>query len=83
MICFLRCRRGIFRRWKHPRPGFGYVNYPYYEGVGGTHLYYLGIAVIAATLPWIASQWRFSLRTMLITTTLVAVVLGLVVWATR
>jgi len=28
--------------------------------------------------PWL--RWRFSLRTLLITTTLVAVVLGLIVW---
>jgi hypothetical protein len=32
-------------------------------------------------LPWI--RWRFSLRTLLVATTLVAVVLGLVVWAIR
>jgi hypothetical protein len=31
-----------------------------------------------ATAPWI--RWRFSLRTLLITITLVAVVLGLIVW---
>jgi hypothetical protein len=31
-----------------------------------------------ATVPWI--PWRFSLRTLLIATTLVAVVLGIVVW---
>jgi hypothetical protein len=31
--------------------------------------------------PWI--RWRFSLRTLLIATTLVAVVLGVVVWAVR
>ena len=32
-------------------------------------------------LPWI--HWRFSLRTLLIATTLVAVVLGLIVWLWR
>ena len=36
---------------------------------------------ICAGLPWV--HWRFSLRTLLIATTLVAVVLGLVVYATR
>jgi hypothetical protein len=37
-----------------------------------------------ATLPWL-SLWsgRYSLRTLLIATTLVAVVLGLIMWATR
>jgi hypothetical protein len=38
-------------------------------------------ACLVAVLPWI--RWRFSLRTLLIATTLVAVVLGLVVWAAR
>ena len=33
---------------------------------------------VLATLPWF--RWRFSLRTLLIATTLVAVVLGLIVW---
>ena len=31
-------------------------------------------------LPWFANLGRFSLRTLLIATTLVAVVLGLIVW---
>jgi hypothetical protein len=34
-----------------------------------------------ATVPWI--RWRFSLRTLLIATTLVAVVLGLIIYAAR
>ena len=34
-----------------------------------------------ATIPWL--RWQFSLRTLLIATTLVAVVLGLIVWVTR
>ena len=37
----------------------------------------LSIAAIAAA-PWI--RWRFTLRTLLIATTLVAAVLGLIVW---
>jgi len=37
--------------------------------------------VIAATVPWLKPS--FSLRTLLIATTLVAVVLGLIVWAAR
>jgi hypothetical protein len=35
----------------------------------------------SAILPWI--RWRYSLRTLLIATTLLAVVLGLVVWSIR
>ena len=36
---------------------------------------------LIAAAPWL--RWRFSLRTLLIATTLVAVVLGLIVWAAR
>jgi hypothetical protein len=39
------------------------------------------IAVTLAAFPWI--RWRFTIRTLLIATTLVAVVLGLVVYTTR
>jgi hypothetical protein len=61
--------------------GFGY-------GIGGTvwyvhapHWFLVLLGIGAATAPWIRHlQFRFSLRTLLIATTLVAVVLGLVVW---
>jgi hypothetical protein len=36
---------------------------------------------VAATLPWL--RWRFSLRTLLIATTLVAAGLGFFIWAVR
>ena len=37
-----------------------------------------------ASLLWLRHlRWRFSLRTLLIVTTLVAIVLGVIVWATR
>ena len=36
---------------------------------------------IFAALPWL--RWRFSLRSLLIATTLIAVVLGLIVWLSR
>jgi hypothetical protein len=39
------------------------------------------ISIAFAAVPWI--RWRFSLRTLLIATTLIAVVLGLVVFAMR
>lgn len=47
-------------------------------------LSHLAMAIFPATiacLPWV--RWKFSLRTLLIATTLVAVVLGLAVWASR
>jgi hypothetical protein len=37
--------------------------------------------VLLGPLPWV--HWRFSLRTLLIATTLVALVLGLMVWAAK
>jgi hypothetical protein len=39
------------------------------------------VAVTAAAVPWL--RWRFTLSTLLIATTLVAVVLGLIVWAAK
>jgi hypothetical protein len=49
------------------------------------HYFLMLVTGIAAALPWLVRRWRwrFSLRTLLIATTLVAVVLGLVVWASR
>ena len=38
------------------------------------------ISLVSAAAPWLRWSCRFSLRTLLIATTLVAVVLGLVVW---
>jgi hypothetical protein len=47
--------------------------------IGAPH--WFGVFALAglAAFPWL--RWRFSLRTLLIATTLVAVVLGLAVWA--
>jgi hypothetical protein len=43
------------------------------------HWFVILLCVALASLPWIASPYRFSLRTLLIATMLVAIVLGLVV----
>jgi hypothetical protein len=55
--------------------GFGddYLNMP--------HWVFVFAASVAASLPWL--RWRFSLRTLLIATTLVAMVLGLAVWSAK
>jgi hypothetical protein len=50
-------------------------------GVMVPHWFGVLIFVNLASLPWL--RWRFSLRTLLIATTLVAVALGLAVYATR
>jgi hypothetical protein len=44
------------------------------------HWFPIFMSILSAAIPWI--RWRFSLRTLLIATTLV-VVLGLIVWAAR
>jgi hypothetical protein len=42
------------------------------------------LSAALAILPWLSwLRWRFSLRTLLIATTLIAVVLGLVVYASQ
>jgi hypothetical protein len=50
-------------------------------GVLVPHWFLLVLAGTFAALPWL--RWRFTLRTLLIATTLVAVVLGLAVWFRR
>jgi len=45
------------------------------------HWVLVAICAVFGAAPWL--RWRFSLRTMLVATTLVAVVLGAIVYATR
>lgn len=58
-----------------PRQTTIIVPYPYFVPIVGPAFATLTI------IPWL--RWTFSLRTLLIATTLIAVVLGLVVWAAR
>ena len=41
----------------------------------------VSLTSVLGVTPWL--RWKFSLRTLLIATTLIAVVLGLVVWLMR
>ena len=51
------------------------------EGVGVDMMLTVVLSPVLAAAPWIRDfNWRFSLRTLLITTTLIAVGLGLIVW---
>jgi hypothetical protein len=66
--------------------GFSFTNAPLGLGRNFSVPYWFLVVISAAIggvswLPWWPN--RFSLRTLLIATTLVAVVLGLIVWATR
>jgi hypothetical protein len=54
-------------------PGVSYIWIPYW--------FLIPLSVIAAAAPWL--RHRFSLRTLLIATTLIAVVLGMIVWMSR
>ena len=45
------------------------------------HRFLVLIFAILAAVPWV--RWKFSLRTLLVATTIIAVVLGLVVWMSR
>jgi hypothetical protein len=45
------------------------------------HRFVVLVFAVLAALPWL--HWRFSLRTLLIATTLIAVVLGAVMWSMR
>jgi hypothetical protein len=70
---------------KSAKGGFGFWWWPYGKGFGGkvSHLHPIAIAAMLGTLPWLHCVTRFSLRTLLIATTLVAVGLGLIVWAAK
>jgi hypothetical protein len=59
-------------------------HFEFASGVAGVPIPFWCLAVAFAALsvnPWIC--WRFTLRTLLMATTLVAVVLGLIVYAVR
>jgi hypothetical protein len=51
-------------------------------GIAAPHLIFVALFAGFAIAPWVR-QVRFSLRTLLIGTTLVAIALGLIVWAVK
>jgi hypothetical protein len=61
--------------------GFGVIRTPNGKGLILPHWLPVLVATAFGALPWLT--WRFSLRTLLIATTLVAVALGLVAVAIR
>ena len=60
---------------------FGVRSQPDIAGVFVPNKFLVLLSAIVAALPWI--HWRFSLRTLLIATTLVAVALGLIIAVAR
>jgi hypothetical protein len=61
--------------WLHERPNGAALSIP--------HGYLILPLTTLAAVPWLRWSKRFSVRTLLIATSLVAVVLGLVIWALR
>jgi hypothetical protein len=71
-------------RPEHGTPHWSYSSDTDWIFVLFPHWLPLPFFVVLTAAPWLAKlRWRFSLRTLLIATTLVAVVLGLIVYATR
>jgi len=59
----------------------------YYTGFVAIPHWFLALLLLGLTyvpwMPWHKLRWRFSLRTLLIVTTLVAVMLGIGIWLIR
>jgi hypothetical protein len=65
----------------HKTLGFGWGEIAPQRFLMAPHWSLILLSSVMSGLPWLRSfAWRFSLRTLLIATTLVAVVLGLIVW---
>lgn len=67
-----------------PFTGWGFGFYLNQQALGVSlpfwFLVTISATLSAVTFPWKLLSWRFSLRTMLIATTLIAVVLGMMAW---
>jgi hypothetical protein len=65
--------RSMYQKKNAPSPVATFATLP--------HWFPVLLSAVFAAVPWIRWSTRFTLRTLLIATTLVAMVLGLVVWA--
>jgi hypothetical protein len=73
----------LFHASRYSFAGIGY-NPPPYPSLTIPDWLPVILCAAMAFVPWIRQlRWRFTLRTLLIGTTLVAVVLGTIVWAAR
>jgi hypothetical protein len=63
------------------RFGFGLSHRPDVQFVSFPHWFLVLLSAVFATAPWL--DWRYSLRTLLIATTLVALMLGVIVYAVK
>jgi hypothetical protein len=80
----MRGSKASYARLDHSLVGFGYSHTPSLPRICIPYWFPVLLLVAIGTLPWLP-WWskRFSLRTLLIATTLVAVVLGAIVYAVR
>jgi hypothetical protein len=62
----------------HKTLGFGWGEILEQRFLMAPHWFLIGLSIAMSGLSWL--RWRFRLRTLLIAMTLVAVVLGLIVW---
>jgi hypothetical protein len=68
---------------KYSLIGFGYDPMPVVPLIRVPYWFPVVLSLVVAVAPWLRWSRRFSLRTLLIATTLVAVVLGLIVAVLR
>jgi phosphotransferase system glucose/maltose/N-acetylglucosamine-specific IIC component len=68
---------------KGGRLGFAYYEDGFVTAFIAPHWLLALLSAALAVIPWISRSWRFSLRTLLIATTLVAVLLGVAVMMLR
>jgi hypothetical protein len=66
-----------------PIPGFHWTWSPTLKSLQLPYWVIIFVTAMAAAIPWLGWSNRFSLRTLLIATTLIAVVLGLIAYASR
>jgi hypothetical protein len=63
------------------RPLFSWSSHPMETTLLTPHWFAVALMAVPIAVPWLS--WRYSLRTLLIATTVVAVVLGMIVWMSR
>jgi len=79
---------GAFQDWEEDNrnkgvAGFAYYATPWITTYRVPHWFLVLLSAVLSLIPWLPWSRRFSLRTLLIVTTLVAVGLGMVLYLTR
>jgi hypothetical protein len=71
--------------WRKGRGALGFAHYDNssLKALVAPHWLPALLSAALAVVPWFSRSWRFSLRTLLLATTAVAVALGLIIYTTR